>query len=211
MSREKQSSAHSVFILVASTFAVVAIVAVLAILTARGLYRIERKIVEQRTQEIQALVSSAQKHPHDLSFGNSILAIAEGDNDFLAVYATASLGDLGEAARPIIPRIARLMNARNGTVRREAARSLSRLGPISEDALPLLVAKIQSDSDYDVTYFAVEAIGAIGKPSALPALRTKLADSDGNLSEIIQVEINRLEAIESTSSLDDSPILEDRT
>ncbi|PQO37672.1 HEAT repeat domain-containing protein [Bremerella cremea] len=211
MSGEKQSNAHSVLILVASTFAVVAIVAVLAILTARGLYRIERKIVEQRTQEIQALVSSAQKHPHDLSFGNSILAIAEGDNDFLAVYATASLGDLGEAARPIIPRIARLMNARNGTVRREAARSLSRLGPISEDALPLLVAKIQSDSDYDVTYFAVEAIGAIGKPSALPVLRTKLADSDGNLSEIIQVEINRLEAIESTSSLDDSPILNDRT
>lgn len=72
------------------------------------------------------------------------------------------LGNLGRAATPVVPEIADLMVSSNPCVSQEAAKSLGKLGPVAEPALPQLVQQVEKVPSDATTWFAIEAIGKIG-------------------------------------------------
>lgn len=94
-------------------------------------------------RSIDRLVRLARADPDDLSSARELLATSLSPNEYTACRATAALGDLGEAAVPIVVEIAQRMDSGNPCVSQEAAKALSRLRPISKAALPQLVARIQ--------------------------------------------------------------------
>lgn len=127
------------------------------------------------------LADQARKNPEDPRYALQLLEIARGDYSFGATQATAALGTIGEAARPVIHELAALIDSPDGYVSREAARSLANLGPISEPALTAIVRQVEyGDAGDDTTWFAAQALGNIGKAGVphLPLLRRRLGEDE---------------------------------
>jgi HEAT repeat protein len=116
---------------------------------------------------------------------------------FEAVVAVSGLGDVGDAAIPIINDIATLLKSDDSTIRREAARSLAKLGPRSSVVLNELVFLVAKDPSDDESWFAAEAIGEIGEPAIehLDFLRSRLGTGAPQFDDSLLGAISKLESI----------------
>lgn len=80
--------------------------------------------------------------------------------------AQAYLGELGAVAAPAVPRIVEALSKGESAQRRQAARTLSYLGPIARSAVPTLEALLKKDAlaDKDLEVAVREAIKKIRRP-----------------------------------------------
>ena len=109
------------------------------------------------------------------------LGVAVGSaDDFVSAFAAWALGNLGEAARPAVPALARALGReRIDTV---VAGALARIGPAAADAVPALVGMLQS-ADPGRRWRGARTLGRIGNPAeaAVPALVVALRDDRESL------------------------------
>ena len=92
------------------------------------------------------------------------------------IYA---LGEIGPAAAPATPALAKLINDQDDRIAHEAVIALAKIGPGAEDAVPELV-KVLAASDESGIPAAAYALGRIGPHAvaAVPALRGLLKGHD---------------------------------
>lgn len=82
--------------------------------------------------------------------------------------AIRELGELGPAAKGILPALIREFQDRDWEIRREVARAIGHIGPDARSAIPALVERLRDD-DRRVSAEAIATLGKLGT-SALPAL-----------------------------------------
>ncbi len=165
--------------------------------------RFESEWEDQRRQrlahEVLQLGYAARDDPSDSRAAKKLLAMANGDEFYDASKATNAMGLMGEAARPHIPQIAKLLRHEDRWVRMEAVRTLEKLGPVSAEALPDLVSYLER-CDSTGTRFkdTVDAIAKIGQPSvaALPKLRSRVGRGDESQDRMLNRAITYLEALQ---------------
>lgn len=114
---------------------------------------------------IATLIEQAKSNPQDSRCALRLLSMARSSSSFKACTATSGLGELGDAAIPIITEIAKLLDSPNPCVSQEAAKSLAKLGIRSLPALAALENKVKKRPTDATTWFAVQAIGKIGEPA----------------------------------------------
>lgn len=125
----------------------------------------------------QVLLSRVKSNPNDAEAMNELLGQINGTYKFVAVYALASIGSLGPAAKLALPTVLEQLKSSRPIMKREAANSLSKLGQNAIsclDEIEALVATDTSRSDYVV--LCIQALGKMGEPAArtLPILRRRL-------------------------------------
>ncbi len=86
--------------------------------------------------------------------------------------AIRELGELGAAAKPVLPALGREMHDPDWRIRQEVIRSIGLMGAEARNAIPLLVERMR-DEDRRVACEAIAALGKIGV-IAIPALLTAL-------------------------------------
>lgn len=153
---------------------------------------IKRQIAHAR---IKKLIRAAKEDPLNDRYPKELLAIAQSKYSFAATNAVVGLGEIGSSASAVIGPLAELLKSPDSFVSREAARALSRLGPLSAPVLSELEnAVVHGRADVDTTWFAAEAVGNIGPPArrALPMLREKMGKSQ-ILDRILLESIRRIE------------------
>jgi HEAT repeat protein len=93
------------------------------------------------------------------------------------------LGQIGPAAAPATPALAKLITDKDERVAQEAALSLARIGPAAKDAVPTLTRALQRTESSN-SYAVVYALGSIGPDaaSAEPALSGLLKSPDRKLA-----------------------------
>ncbi|WP_397570596.1 HEAT repeat domain-containing protein [Schlesneria sp. T3-172] len=153
---------------------------------------IKRQLVHAR---IKKLVRAAKEDPLNACYPNELLVIAQSKYSFAATNAVVGLGEIGNSASIVLVPLAELLKSPDDFVSREAARALSRLGPLSAPVLGELKDVVKNGrADVDTTWFAAEAIGNIGPTAreALPLLRAKIGKSK-ILDRILLESIRKLE------------------
>jgi len=150
------------------------------------------------SRDVRAAVLRLRRDPDDRETLQSILRLAKGHYSFGATVATAGLGDIGKAASPVINEIAALMVSPNPYVRREAARSLEKLAPVSAAVLEDLARQVAKQPSDEVSSFAAKAIGANGEAALeyLPLLQSKLGTGAKQFDNSLRRAIKLLESVE---------------
>jgi HEAT repeat protein len=82
--------------------------------------------------------------------------------------AIRELGELGPAAKGVLPALIREFQDRDWAIRREVARAIGQIGPDARSAIPALVERLRDD-DRRVSAEAIASLGKLGT-SSLPAL-----------------------------------------
>ena len=102
-------------------------------------------------------------------------------------------GSSSKTAAPAVPKLIELLKHADPAVRRQAVRTLGRIGPPALEALPALIELVTSDSEPGVREFAAAVLGEFESiiaatkehhPAAaeiLPTLVKGLADPDGKV------------------------------
>lgn len=160
------------------------------------LYALDTKASRKRVaRKIQAIANRARNDAETTEHAKALLRKTNSQNAFEAAYAASALGTIGDAAVPIINEIADLMNSDNPFVRREASRSLSRLGTRSAPVLDALKVQVANgDSNGDVAWFAAAAIGEIGESACecIPLLESKLGSGAPQFDDSLKRSIEKL-------------------
>lgn len=147
--------------------------------------------------EVHRLVESSKVNPGDRSIAVSLLIRARSEYSFEATVATVGLGEIGDAANPIIENIAELMDSHDPYVRREAAIALANLGKRSTPVLDKLIRHVSKKPSGDESWFAAEAIGEIGEPAIeyIPLLKALVGTGAVQFDESLQSAIAVLEKL----------------
>ncbi len=101
----------------------------------------------------------------------------------LRINVVYVLGQIGPAAAPATPALAKLITDKDERVAQEAALSLARIGPAAKEAVPTLIQALQRPKNQNV-YAIAYALGSIGSDaaSAEPVLSDLLKGSDRKLA-----------------------------
>ncbi|PSB22113.1 PBS lyase [Phormidesmis priestleyi ULC007] len=94
-------------------------------------------------------------------------SLANGDLQ-VRLDAICELGELGSAAKAVLPALIREFQARDWQIRREVARAIGQIGPEARTAIPALVERL-GDDDRRVSGEAIASLGKLGV-GAVPAL-----------------------------------------
>ncbi|MDP6459138.1 MAG: Ig-like domain-containing protein, partial [Candidatus Bathyarchaeota archaeon] len=98
-----------------------------------------------------------------------IVVMLDGNDRQAQRLAIIVLGNVGPAAKGVVPALAKMVAGKaHAHLRREAARALRTIGPSAKAAVPELIVALKS-GDATLTGLAAEALGAIG-PAAAPAV-----------------------------------------
>ena len=98
------------------------------------------------------------------------------------IGAAHRLGNMGPAAQPAVPALARNLNyPHTYDVREAAAEALGAIGPTAKPSIPVLIVVLLTDSSLHVRRASAEALERIGDVSAIPALASGLADQDSGV------------------------------
>jgi hypothetical protein len=125
----------------------------------------------------QVLLSRIKSNPNDTEAMKELLGQVNGTYKFGASYALGSIGSLGPAARPALPVVLEQLKSSRPIMRREAANSLSELGPNAISCLDEIESLVATDpSRADYVGFCIDALGKMGEPAVrtLPILRRRL-------------------------------------
>src|SRR5262249_52473162 len=118
-----------------------------------------------------------------------LLEVANGSNVTKSAAAASHICDminLGTNARPAVPKVVSLLNARDGTLAGKAANALGWGRIESSVVVPALAASVKNPSpNIFLRTHAAEALGKFGPEAkgAVPMLLEVLGDADGNLRE----------------------------
>lgn len=152
------------------------------------------RIGEQRDAAMQALLSQLEGVDHD---------------EHYPAAAAEALGEIGPAARPALPKLAKLLTSRDELVRVSLMRSVGKIGG---DGAIVLLRKGLKDPDEFVRESAAEALGELAA-SAVPAIpdliealrdaedddlgysRRAAADALGKIGPAAKESLTRLEQI----------------
>lgn len=69
---------------------------------------------------------------------------------------------LGRIGQPAVPALVNLLHDRDAGLREEAARTLARIGPVAQEAIPELIAALESESSEPVRRQIIRALGQMG-------------------------------------------------
>ena len=94
-------------------------------------------------------------------------SLANGDLQ-ARLEAICELGELGSAAKVVLPALIREFQAPDWQIRREVARAIGHIGPEARTAIPALVERLRDD-DRRVSGEAIASLGKLGV-GAVPAL-----------------------------------------
>jgi HEAT repeat protein len=136
--------------------------------------------------------------------------------------AMRAVGEFKQAGAAAVPRLIELLAHGDPAVRRQAVRTLSRIGRPALDALPALIELVLRDEEPGVREFAAAVLGEFesiiasrGEPhptasSILPALVAALADADAKVRLEAVLSLGRMEhraaaALEELRGLADDP------
>jgi hypothetical protein len=149
------------------------------------------------SSEARELVRRLRVNPNDSNSIEALMKMTQSTYSFEAVVAVVAIGDIGDAAIPVIQDIAKLLKSDNSTIRREAARSLAKLGPRSREVLDVLVFHVGKIPSDDESWFSAEAIGEIGEPAieCLDLLRSRLGTGSPQFDDSLLKAIKQLESI----------------
>ena len=98
-------------------------------------------------------------------------SLATGDLQ-VRLDAICELGELGSAAKAVLPALIREFQAHDWQIRREVARAIGQIGPEARTAIPALVERLRDD-DRRVSGEAIASLGKLGV-GAVPALISAL-------------------------------------
>ena len=90
----------------------------------------------------------------------------------IRLRAIRELGDLGAAAKPVLPALVREIHDTEWRIRQEVARTIGLMGAEARNAIPVLVDRMR-DPDRRVSCEAIASLGKIGSV-AIPALVSAL-------------------------------------
>ncbi len=134
-----------------------------------------------------AMFVLAETAPTDPATVEALVAGAVDRVPRVRELSVRSLGDLGAFAAAAAPTLTRALADNSADVRREAAKSLSRVLPRDGGAPDALVALL-SDADAGVLAAALESLARLGPPaSTVPALRAIESRGDYATSELARV------------------------
>jgi HEAT repeat protein len=91
------------------------------------------------------------------------------------INALVVLGQMGSAAKPAVPSIARTLKDDDMDVRMEAVLTLSELGPAARETVPDLLAVLKDDELRLLEPLVSVALGNIGRPAVEPLLKSLVA------------------------------------
>lgn len=114
----------------------------------------------------------------------SLIPLFKEKDEEKRMYAVKACGYLGPHAKPVLAELCQVLRTdKSKEIRREAARSIARMGREARDAIPALTAAL-GDADDAVKLHALQALAEIGPDarSALPAVDRvgKAAQRSGN-------------------------------
>ena len=95
----------------------------------------------------------------------------------IRLRAIRELGDLGAAAKPVLPALVREIHDTEWRIRQEVARTIGLMGAEARNAIPVLVDRMR-DPDRRVSCEAIASLGKIGSvaiPALVSALESKTA------------------------------------
>lgn len=128
-----------------------------------------------------------------------------GDSQEIRIWATRALGELGPAARPAVPALARLLKERGFDDGESAAKALGAIGPSASEAIPTIHSVLDAlGPDDGHAGVLLEALDKIGAPPSAgmiqelddpdPAIRETAAFSLGEFGATARPAVPRLEA-----------------
>lgn len=97
----------------------------------------------------------------------------------MRLRAIRELGELGAAAKPVLPALVREIHAPEWQIRQEVIKTIGFMGSEGRNAIPVLVDRMR-DSDRRVACEAVVSLGKIG-PIAIPALVAALESKTAHI------------------------------
>lgn len=118
-------------------------------------------------------------------------ALALGDPEVRARAATA-LGDIAADPTDTVPALVASLKDPNEQVRIAAIRTVGKIGPAASKAASELIAIVESDGHNRERDEAVSALGRIGDPAAVPALRSLLSSTLGFTQIACAVALTRM-------------------
>ncbi len=123
----------------------------------------------------QSAAQVAAAENHDTEAWTAMLASPELSDRQKAARALAALGP---SARSAAPALAAGLKDSSTAQQIACARALGKIGPDARPAVPELSARTGKSENPELRMAAIEALGAIGDPSALSALDATLLDDD---------------------------------
>jgi HEAT repeat protein len=97
-------------------------------------------------------------------------------NNLLAAFAVQCLGAIGRLTPEVEAALAQGLASREPAVRSSCAEALGRLR--AARAVPAIIQAMQTEKNYQVRCSYLDALGLIGDPAAVPALKAKLAQKE---------------------------------
>lgn len=125
---------------------------------------------------VQAIEAIGKIGPAAAPAVTNLAALLDHDDSRVREHAAEAIGRIGVEADTVIPKLVTLLYGGSLSARRKAVRSMRQFGPA---AVPALIAAIEHE-DPDVRWYAIDALGKMGRPAAeaLPAIRRALKDED---------------------------------
>jgi len=98
-------------------------------------------------------------------------------------HVAASIHQIGDPAKPAIPRLNELLNDSDRAARADAAKGLGGFGPAAAEAVPALIETLKTDKNDTVRREVANALGKIGAPAseAMPTLRELAKTGPGTI------------------------------
>lgn len=113
-----------------------------------------------------------------------LIEIIDGNVEFNAVHAAHALGRVKDNSSDALDCLLRAMKrSEMKTLNKEAVQALAKIKPKREDIIDELMHQLDYETR-DVSWFAADALGAIGRDAekALPKLKEKMSSKDESLS-----------------------------
>jgi HEAT repeat protein len=123
-----------------------------------------------------------------------LLAGVDGPMEYLHVHIRF-LGSLGEAARPLVPKLMKMLKE-NESLRAAAADAIARLAPEKRsEIVPLMIADLQKTSSMN-PYLSADALGECGAAAApaLGILKQRFNDPNEYLAKACKEAVKKIEA-----------------
>jgi hypothetical protein len=162
----------------------------------RGIAFLEEQLDKEDTARMRAILFALTKPGLEKPLGTERLVSYLADARPEIVAATVD-GLRRQRKADHTGRVLSLLHHPSPYVRGSVLRFMSELHP--DNALPLLFAAL-SDEHFIVRENAADELGELGRPEALPHLRSLLADPDPDVRQAAQTAIEILEAKSSDAS-----------